>query len=224
MRRPVAKPSAPEVYGYTHVPGTPVPPPLDKPPFTFKQIRDSIPAHCFRRSLPIAFACLGVDLAICVALFLLSTYIPHLPWYVGMFAWTVYWSVQGVYMTGIWVIAHECGHQAFSDYQIVNDIVGFVLHSSLLVPYFSWKVTHGKYHLHAASMENDEAYVPRTRKQMAQCPIVYTVLLESPLYSLIELTLALVVGWMGYLILNLMGPEKYRGKNANHFSPTAEIF
>ena len=28
----------------------------------------------------------------------------------------------------------------------------------------------------------------------------------------------------GYLIMNMTGPKKYRGKNANHFSPTAAFF
>ena len=30
------------------------------------------------------------------------------------------------------------GHQAFSKWQAVNDGVGLVLHSCLLVPYYSW--------------------------------------------------------------------------------------
>lgn len=46
--------------------------------------------------------------------------------------------VQGAVCTGLWVIAHECGHQAFSKWQLLNDSVGIVLHSCLLVPYFSW--------------------------------------------------------------------------------------
>ncbi|MFZ8398872.1 fatty acid desaturase, partial [Staphylococcus aureus] len=54
----------------------------------------------------------------------------------------MYGFVQGCFLTGIWVIAHECGHHAFSDYQWLDDIVGLILHSSLLVPYFSWKYSH----------------------------------------------------------------------------------
>ena len=35
----------------------------------------------------------------------------------------------------------------------------------------------------------------------------------------------LTVGGMpGYLVFNATGPAKYRGKNANHFSPTAVFF
>ena len=45
---------------------------------------------------------------------------------------------QGAVCVGVWVLAHECGHQAFSRYQVVNDSVGLVLHSCLLVPYYSW--------------------------------------------------------------------------------------
>ena len=46
--------------------------------------------------------------------------------------------MQGAVGTGLWIIAHECGHQAFSKWQTMNDAVGLVVHSALLVPYFSW--------------------------------------------------------------------------------------
>lgn len=48
-------------------------------------------------------------------------------------------------MTGIWVLAHEAGHSAFSPQVWVNDVVGWTFHSLLLVPYFSWKYTHASY-------------------------------------------------------------------------------
>lgn len=42
---------------------------------------------------------------------------------------------QGGIMTGLWVVAHECGHRAFSDSDLICDVVGLILHSALLVPY-----------------------------------------------------------------------------------------
>ena len=37
--------------------------------------------------------------------------------------------------------------------------------------------------------------------------------------------LCIIKGWMpGYLIMNMTGPSKYKGKNVNHFSPTATFF
>jgi omega-6 fatty acid desaturase (delta-12 desaturase) len=48
--------------------------------------------------------------------------------------------------TGLWVLAHECGHGAFSPSRTFNNVVGWVLHSALLVPYFSWQLSHSKHH------------------------------------------------------------------------------
>ena len=51
--------------------------------------------------------------------------------------WIAYAVVTGTVAMGLWVLAHECGHGAFSDVRWLQDTVGFVLHSFLLVPYFS---------------------------------------------------------------------------------------
>ncbi len=44
--------------------------------------------------------------------------------------WTFYGFCVGLPATGLWVIAHECGHQAFSPSKTINNTVGWVLHSS----------------------------------------------------------------------------------------------
>ena len=58
--------------------------------------------------------------------------------------YAAYWVCQGCILTGVWVIAHECGHGGFSPSDLVNDIVGSICHSFLLVPYWSWKFSHAK--------------------------------------------------------------------------------
>ncbi|KAF8980401.1 hypothetical protein BDQ17DRAFT_921567, partial [Cyathus striatus] len=80
--------------------------------------------------------------------------------------WMVYWLFQGLIFTGIWVIGHECGHGAFSSSKYVCDIFGFILHTVLWTPYFSWKVSHHRHHAHHASLEKDEVYVPKTRSEL----------------------------------------------------------
>lgn len=52
--------------------------------------------------------------------------------------WLAYAVVEGTIATGIWVLGHECGHKAFSDNDLLNDLLGYILHTPLLVPYFSW--------------------------------------------------------------------------------------
>ena len=66
-------------------------------------------------------------------------------------------------MTGVWVLAHECGHQAFCDMEFVNNLMGTILHSLLLVPYHSWRISHGKHHNNTGSCDNDEVFAPSTR-------------------------------------------------------------
>jgi omega-6 fatty acid desaturase (delta-12 desaturase) len=123
-------------------------------------------------------------------------------------------------MTGVWVLSHECGHQSFSDSEFINNLVGTIFHSLLLVPYHSWRITHGKHHNNTGSCENDEVFAPFTRSDLAQ-----EMLRETPIAQAFGIVVMLSVGWMpGYLLFNATGPAKYRGKNANHFSPTAEFF
>jgi omega-6 fatty acid desaturase (delta-12 desaturase) len=39
------------------------------------------------------------------------------------------------------IISHECGHQSYSSSKRINNFVGWVLHSILLVPYHSWRIS-----------------------------------------------------------------------------------
>jgi hypothetical protein len=43
--------------------------------------------------------------------------------------WSLYGFAAGLFATGLWVIGHECGHQAFSESKTINNSVGWVLHS-----------------------------------------------------------------------------------------------
>ncbi|KAI8471658.1 MAG: fatty acid desaturase-domain-containing protein [Monoraphidium minutum] len=131
--------------------------PASPPPFTVGQLRRAIPAHCFERSLLRSSAYLAVDLAAAAALYYASTFIHLAPaWLAWGLLWPLYWFWQGAVCTGLWVIAHECGHQSFSKWQVVNDGVGLVVHSALLVPYYSWKHSHRRHHSNTGSMTRDE--------------------------------------------------------------------
>jgi len=65
-----------------------------------------------------------------------STYIPLTIYMIPI--WILYAAVVGTVWFGCWILAHECGHGSFSDNTYANDILGYILHTPLLVPYFSW--------------------------------------------------------------------------------------
>lgn len=212
--------------GYEYVEGTVVPQPISQPQFTLNDLRNAIPAHCFERNMFKSFGYLLLDLLIVSALFGCAYYIlerQSLPVYWQAVGYLAYWFVQGSVLFGVWVIAHECGHSAFSESELVNDTVGLIVHSALLVPYHSWKISHRKHHSNTGSCENDEAFVPFTEDDVA--PTWSEMLQDSPLYQLYKLFQIILLGWFpSYLGLNAWGPKKYRDQPKCHFNPNAAFF
>ncbi|KAI0600320.1 fatty acid desaturase [Biscogniauxia sp. FL1348] len=217
------------------------------PDYTIKDIHDAIPKHCFNRSaitgLYYVFrdiACLGTTF------YLFNTYltpenVPSTPARAAL--WGLYAFVQGLFGTGIWVLAHECGHQAFSPSKVLNDTVGWILHSSLLVPYFSWKISHGKHHKATGNMERDMVFVPRTREERASRlgKMVHELSElgeETPIVTFVSLLGQQLVGWPNYLLTNVTGHNFHerqregRGKGkkngfgggVNHFDPRSPLY
>ena len=74
--------------------------------------------------------------------------------------WPFCYLVAGTTLMGLWVIAHECGHYTFSPNKKINHCIGFILHSFLLVPYFSWQYSHKKHHKFTNHIHKGETYVP----------------------------------------------------------------
>ncbi|CAG7722533.1 unnamed protein product [Allacma fusca] len=216
------QPYDPEAHGYQQIKGAPPPPPLEKPPFTLKEIRDSIPPHCFERSIPRAFFYTVINIVQCAALFYIAWAFEGLPRVFTLIFWPIYWLLQGATFFGIGVIGHECGHEAYSKYVRLNHTVGFVLHTFILIPYFNWRTGHLKHHKGTGSVEHDEVHSLITRSRVK---ILWMKMIDaSRLYTLIEIVGFLTVGVPMYLIFNYSGPQKYKGKVADHFSPSSVLF
>ncbi|KAH8812301.1 oleate delta-12 desaturase [Xylogone sp. PMI_703] len=217
------------------------------PDFTIKQIRDAIPRHCFKRSAAISLYYAARDfVSVGVVLLLFHTYassrvIPSS----GMRAllWTLYTVIQGLFATGIWVLGHECGHQAFSEYKLLNDTVGWICHSFVLVPYFSFKLSHRKHHKATGNISRDMGFVPKTRSEYAShigkdTHAFHELVEELPIVTAASLITQQLIGWPMYLLTNVSGNNNHeshpegRGKGkrnglfggVNHFNPASPLF
>ncbi|KAI3742347.1 hypothetical protein L1987_60027 [Smallanthus sonchifolius] len=150
--------------------------PVD-PPFSLSDLKKAIPAHCFKRSIIRSSYYVVHDLVITYAFyFLANTYIHLLPAPLAYIAWLVYWFCQASILTGLWVIGHECGDHAFSEYQWIDDSVGFIVHSALFTPYFTWKYSHRSHHANTNSLDNDEVYIPKRMSKVR----TYSKVLNNP--------------------------------------------
>jgi omega-6 fatty acid desaturase (delta-12 desaturase) len=223
--------------------------PATKPPFSVGDIRRAIPAHCFSRPLSKSFGYLLWDLFLVGVIFYASTFIdalasdatfgPRLAPLLRHVLWCAYWVCQGCVCTGLWVIGHECGHRGFADSELVNDAVGLVVHSFLLVPYFSWQISHRRHHSNTGSVEHDEVFVPSvaTSQQTAAARAKaaqhhdddghegFLGGLRSTLSRAFFICVMLTLGWPAYLAANLSGNASYDPRRwVNHFAPTSPIF
>ena len=217
------------------------------PDFTIKQIRSAIPPHCFKRSAIRGFAYITRNLLLIGSTFCLFnlcvTYTNIESIEVRFVLWTIYTILQGLFATGLWVIAHECGHQSFSTSKVINDTTGWILHSALLVPYFSWKISHGKHHKSTGHMERDMVFLPKTREFYAKrirrhVSELSELTEEAPFVTAIVLVARQLIGWPLYLLQNKTGHDYHErqsegrgvgkhngpGGGVNHFDPASPLF
>jgi fatty acid desaturase len=210
------------------------------------EIKAVIPKECFQRSYFWGLAYIIRDLSISVAFgyatsqVLSASEVPSEPlalakWVAG---WSFYAFWQGTIWTGPWVLAHECGHGAFSDSQSYNDVVGFILHQALLVPYFAWQYTHAKHHRRTNHLSDGESHVPSTQEENGlgehlERNSFYAAWHEAMgdgAFAAFQIWSHLFLGWPLYL-LGLASTGRMAqdgtpldGKIADHFRPTSPMF
>ena len=188
------------------------------------EIRSVIPADCFEPDTMKSLSCLGISTvgtAICTAIgiAMLSVLNPGNPltWPI----WSLYSAVTGTVAMGLWVLAHECGHGAFSKNRALQDTVGYVIHSIMLVPYYSWQRSHAVHHQYTNHMELGETHVPEASGESLQRRMRFLRMFGKErgvqVWGALQTFLHLVIGWPAYLLVGATGGPA-RGMT-NHFYP-----
>jgi fatty acid desaturase len=157
------------------------------------------------------------DVALCGAVYMA----------LGNANYLVYSVAMGTVATGLWVLGHECGHGAFGDHAWQNHLVGFVLHSALLVPYFPWRYSHGKHHKYTNHLVLGETHVPPTKKAHGALRRV----VGDDAFAVVDVVLHLLLGWPMYLLFNSTGGRTQAdlttrlvdGRNKSHFTSSSQV-
>jgi hypothetical protein len=192
------------------------------------EIRNVIPDECYDLDTAKSLGYLSVSVlgtAACTAFGfgLLSVADPANP--LTWPLWSAYAAVTGTVAMGLWVLAHECGHGAFSKNKALQDAVGYTIHSFMLVPYYSWQRSHAVHHQYTNNIELGETHVPEvieSKKEGAYA--LREAIIEvfgtgkgMKAWGGLQAFLHLILGWPAYLLIGATGGSA-RGIT-NHFYP-----
>ncbi|CAI0392475.1 unnamed protein product [Linum tenue] len=178
--------------------------PSEAPPFKIADIRAAIPPHCWVKNPWRSMSYVLRDAIVVLGFAFAAAKLDN--WAL----WPLYWVAQGTMFWAIFVLGHDCGHGSFSDSRVLNNVVGHILHSSILVPYHGWRISHKTHHQNHGNVEKDESWVPLPEK-------VYKELDTSTKFMRFTIPLPMFA-YPVYLW------TRSPGKKGSHFNPYSDLF
>lgn len=138
-------------------------------PENLSTILKTLPRQCFEKNplkawISVLISLFSVALGYAAITFLPSFFLP--------FAWI--WT--GTALTGLFVLAHDCGHRSFAKRRWVNDLVGHVLMLPLIYPFHPWRILHDRHHRFTNQLKQDNAWEPWTQEAfLASVPAIQSL-------------------------------------------------
>ncbi|KAK7287449.1 hypothetical protein RIF29_00727 [Crotalaria pallida] len=174
------------------------------PPFKLADIRAAIPKHCWVKDPWKSMSYVLRDVIVVLGLAAAAAYFNN--WLV----WPLYWAAQGTMFWGLFVLGHDCGHGSFSNNPKLNSVVGHLLHSSILVPYHGWRISHRTHHQNHGHVENDESWHPLSEKIYKSLDLATRILRFTIPFPMLAYPFYL---W-----------SRSPGKSGSHFHPDSDLF
>ncbi|KAM7526491.1 hypothetical protein LguiA_016393 [Lonicera macranthoides] len=174
------------------------------PPFKLSDIRAAIPKHCWVKDPWKSMSYVVRDVAVVFGLAAVAAYLNN--WLV----WPLYWAGQGTMFWALFVLGHDCGHGSFSSNNKLNSVVGHILHSSILVPYHGWRISHRTHHQNHGHVEKDESWHPLPEKIFRKLDNMTRTLRFTLPFPMLAYPFYL---W-----------QRSPGKTGSHFNPNSDLF
>ncbi|KAG0503229.1 hypothetical protein HPP92_003301 [Vanilla planifolia] len=174
------------------------------PPFGLAEIRAAIPKHCWVKDPWLSMSYVVRDVAVVLGLAAAAAYVNS--WVV----WPLYWAAQGTMFWALFVLGHDCGHGSFSNNPKLNSVVGHLLHSSILVPYHGWRISHRTHHQNHGHVEKDESWHPLPENIYRNLNSITRKLRFSIPFPMLAFPFYL---W-----------SRSPGKSGSHFNPDSDLF
>lgn len=105
------------------------------------------------------------------------------PWYLLPLAW----FYAGAVFTGMFAIAHDCGHYSFFTSRALNTLVGGICFIPILYPLEGWRLRHNLHHKNERSTPAGKAQKPKSLFRLAN-PIFWPYDIASVLFLYFDLS------------------------------------
>ncbi|KAI4372924.1 hypothetical protein MLD38_011104 [Melastoma candidum] len=174
------------------------------PPFKLADIKAAIPKHCWVKDPWRSMSYVVRDVLFVFGMAAAAAYVNN--WAV----WPLYWVAQGTMFWALFVLGHDCGHGSFSNNSKLNSVVGHLLHSSILVPYHGWRISHRTHHQNHGHVEKDESWHPLPEKIFKSLDSVTKLLRFTLPFPMLAYPVYL---W-----------GRSPGKTGSHFDPNSDLF
>ncbi|NER79417.1 MAG: fatty acid desaturase [Leptolyngbya sp. SIO1D8] len=171
-------------------------------PFTLQDLKAAIPAYCFEPSTIRSLAYFFLDIGIIAGLYRLAVHFNS-----GWF-FPVFWLAQGTMFWALFVVGHDCGHGSFSKYKWLNNLIGHLSHTPILVPYHGWRISHRTHHANTGNLDTDESWHPVSKSE----------------YDGMHWSVKLVRFQLLLLAFPIYLFVRSHNRDGSHFLPTSPIF
>jgi omega-6 fatty acid desaturase (delta-12 desaturase) len=172
---------------------------------TVGEIRKAIPEHLFKKDEMRFLVSVGYSVSFTLILMYLGRmYIPLTFWMIPV--WILNAAVVGTVLGGVWVLGHECGHQAFSNSALLNDTLGYILHTAVLVPYFSWQHSHAIHHAKTNHLTEGESHCPSlTTTAMGKFYLRMREIMGNESFAIFHIFNLSLLGFPLYMLIGASG-------------------
>jgi len=172
-------------------------------PFTLKDLKAAIPAHCFEPSIARSLSYFFLDIFVIAILYAIAHSLD------SWLFFPIFWLIQGTMFWALFVVGHDCGHGSFSNLKWLNSLIGHLSHTPILVPYHGWRISHRTHHANTGNIDTDESWYP----------IAHTVYDQMPWYEKLFRFYLPLLAYPIYLFRR--SPSREGG---SHFSPNSPLF
>lgn len=155
-------------------------------PFTLQDLKAAIPPDCFEPSARRSLAYFFLDVGLIAGFYAIAAYLDSWWFY------PIFWLIQGTLFWSLFVVGHDCGHGSFSKSKRLNNLIGHLSHTPLLVPYHAWRISHRTHHANTGNIDTDESWYPVIESDYNEMPWYgklvrfYLILFAYPFYLFVR--------------------------------------